>query len=176
MLLKKKNLFFLGVYTFLIFPVVLFTIIGFYVVFKNENKLNIEIPSISKDYYTYRELVRKYKEVKKTLKTKEEPLLKTVFLYNPFVEKKPSETNVSKPQKVLHTPKKYREKHFYIKMVFKLDEKGENFCVINDKIYKNGDKVFKDLKIEKIGEYYVEFVRGTQRFKIEVGSSFIYKY
>ena len=175
MLLKKKNFFFLGLYAFLIFPVVLFTIIGFYFVFKSESKPNIKIPSISKDYYTYRNLIRKYKEVKENLKTKEKLMLKTTSLYNPFIVKKPSETNVSKVNLVLNTSKKYREKHFYIKMVFKLNEK-ESFCVINDKIYRNGDKVFKDLKIHKIGEYYVEFVRGSQRFKIGVGSSFIYKY
>ncbi len=86
---------------------------------------------------------------------------------NPFVEPLPKTQNLSKD--------KLHRKEVVIKLstIISHDQK---ICIINQKRYKEGDKIGQ-IKIEKIGDYYVDLrLPNKKKVRLEVGSTYILVY
>ncbi len=115
-------------------------------------KNEIRIPD---EHRNFLEALRKYKSLPK----KESSYF--AFTNNPFYEEK-SKVNEKEIQEILKLTSVIKEQ--------------KKFCIINGKLYREGDKIGR-IKISKIGDYYVELLLPKgKKVKLEVGAAFTYSY
>lgn len=138
-------------------PVILFFVIMLYILLKQPVMYSHSGVSLPENY-------RKILEVIKVLEEWREPEPKwdeLAHLSNPFYTPPPIQGSPqSAPGEVITLT---------LTSILHLDRKS---CIINQKLYKEGDRI-GNIKIKKIGDYYVELeVPGKGRVYLEIGATY----
>uniref|UniRef100_A0A832GNW9 Uncharacterized protein n=1 Tax=Caldimicrobium thiodismutans TaxID=1653476 RepID=A0A832GNW9_9BACT len=137
-------------------PVILLFVIILYTLLKQPVMYSHSGVSLPENY-------RKILEVIKVLEERKDPepeLDELAYLSNPFYTPPPQGSPQSAPREVITLT---------LTSILHLDRKS---CIINQKLYKEGDRI-GNIKIKKIGDYYVELeVPGKGRVWLEVGATY----
>lgn len=145
---------------FLLFwgPVILVFLIGGYFLLKQPPlsiKREITLPE---NYRKIMDSIKVFEEIKK--KEKKDDIEALSFTQNPFYTPPPQPSLTVAPREGLSLK---------LTMILHLERKS---CVINQKVYKEGDRI-GNIKIKKIGDYYVDLeVPKKGRVRLEIGATY----
>ncbi len=164
-------IFALRLWAFLLLPAVLFFCLGAYFLAKSqENSLKVYF-QLPERYSALRALVMDYKQIQLKLEQNYKKPLHKKLKTNPFFSPALTASARASFSKIPSFQKEFR-----LEMVLKFESSGKGFCVINDKLYEEGDKLFQNLKIKKIGDYYVELKAGKRVVRLKVGDTYLYTF
>ncbi len=169
--IPETLIFAIKIWGFLVLPAMLFLITGVYILVKSQKnsfKVYLHLPE---RYSALRTFVTEYKQVQLQLKQNKNRVLPDRLKNNPFFYPPLPSSSGKSFSKIPAFQKK-----FHLEMVFKFENTEKEFCVINDKLYKEGDEVFQGLKIKKIGDYYVELEAGKKVVRLKVGDTYLYTF
>lgn len=145
---------------FLLFwgPVFLLFLIGGYFLLKQPPlsiKREITLPE---NYRKIMDSMKVFEEIKK--REKKDDIEVFTFSHNPFYTPPPKPSLTIAPREGLSLK---------LTMILHLERKS---CVINQKVYKEGDRI-GNIKIKKIGDYYVDLeVPKKGRVRLEIGATY----
>lgn len=136
-----------------------FSVVLYYAYVKLTFPVASEI-TLPQEHRQFVETFRRYEEFKNTLKKEEIDL--ATLTQNPFY----SQVASNKTQASVSP--------FVLKVSSIVTMGRSRFCIINERSYKEGDKIEK-LKIVKIGDYYVELKTPQgKKIRLEVGHTYSY--
>ncbi len=165
--INKNLLILLGIPLGILFSGV---VVIFYVLFQSFENPQTKPFSISYQ----KNIIMIAQELKKLEKQKKEVKNLKIFRLkrNPFMYATQIKSETPKPVVLGNKAKKKKTYTLHLSMVFKSEDRKNSFCIINGKVYKEGNKIFKKLKIQRIGDYYVVLEMGKKKVFLEVGKSF----
>lgn len=146
------------VFLFFWSPVILIFLLGLYLLNKHpflSIKREITLPE---NYRKIMDSIKVFEEIKK--REKKDDLEALTFTQNPFYTPPPQPSLTVAPREGLSLK---------LTMILHLERKS---CVINQKVYKEGDRI-GNIKIKKIGDYYVDLeVPKKGRVRLEIGATY----
>lgn len=125
-------------------------------------KTEIRLPE---EYKLFLELIQRADRGVLHQKKIETVFTENIFRENPFIE------SIPKNEKPLVRIETRRVQVLKLTSIISHERK---ICIINQKLYQEGDKI-GNIKIEKIGDYYVELLLPSKRkVFLEVGSAYTF--